>query len=129
MNNGAPANGQTSRPNENFNRNDNSRPNQNSDNNRPNQNFNRNNNPPNQNFNRPNENSNRNENRPTQNGNASENRSESHVTYAPPVRARDQNYDVHPPRNNSRTNAAPRTNARPSASKPSKPPKGNGKPR
>lgn len=129
MNNGAPANGQTSRPNENFNRNDNNRQNQNLDNNRPNQNFNRNNNPPDQNFNRPNENSNRNDNRPNQNGNASENRPESHVTYAPPVRARDQNYDVHPPRNNSRTNAAPRTNAHPSAPKPSKPPKGNGKPR
>lgn len=79
-NNGAPANGQMSRPNNGFN-------------NSPNQNFDRNN------------------NRPNGNGNA--NRPESHVRYAPPVRARDQNYDVHPPRNNPRPAAESKPRSQP----------------
>lgn len=115
----------------------------NRDANRPNQNFDRNNNRPNDNPNRPNDNFNRNNSQPNDNANRRGNaqpeyqpQPQPQVRYAPPVRARDQNYDVHPPRNNSRTNAAPRQGGgggRPSPppkseSKPqSKPPKGNGR--
>lgn len=103
--------------------------------NAPNQNFDRNNNRPNENPNRPNENLNRNNNPPNENVNRPGNAQPTYrpqqpqVRYAPPVRARDQNYDVHPPRN-SRTNAAPRNNGggHPSAPKSQpKPSKGNGR--
>ncbi|HEV2205568.1 MAG TPA: DUF6600 domain-containing protein, partial [Candidatus Acidoferrales bacterium] len=133
------------RPNENPN---NGRPNENP--NRPNDNFDRNNNRPNENPNRPNgnpsrpnDNFNRNNNPPNENVNRPANAQPAYqpppqpqVRYAPPVRARDQNYDVHPPRNNSRVNTAPRQGGgggRPSPppkSEPkpqSKPPKGNGR--
>ncbi len=147
--NGTLANGQANRPNEGFNQENGSRPNQNF--NRANDNFNR----PNEN--QPNDGSNRNNNiRTNQNENRqfnppenrpNENRPEvtrpenpqSHVRMAPPVRARDQNYDVHPPRN-SRPASQPRASrpSQPRASHPSQSrathsasakPKGNGKSR
>jgi Family of unknown function (DUF6600) len=55
------------------------------------------------------------------------NQPESHVRYAPPVRARDQNYDVHPPLNR-RPAAQPRNESRPQ-SKPEGKPKSESKPK
>jgi hypothetical protein len=61
--------------------------------------------------------------------NVQQNRPESHVRFAPPVKARDQNYDVHPPRNNARSKpeSQPKNGGnKPAPKSKSKPPKGNG---
>jgi hypothetical protein len=85
--------------------------------------------PPNERVNQPNQGFNPKENRGNQNQNGEynaqpQNQPESHVRFAAPVRARDQNYDVHPPRNTSKPQ--PRTEKAPPKSE-SKP-KSEGKP-
>jgi hypothetical protein len=45
--------------------------------------------------------------------------------FSPPVKANDNNYDVHPPLNQNKPQAQPRQDNRPAPSKESKPPKDN----
>src|SRR5579863_1990189 len=72
---------------------------------------------------RSNDNVDRNNTRTNENlnrGSGSPNQPESHVRLAPPVRERDQNYDVHPPLN-QRPTAQPRNEGRPQPKTESKP--------
>jgi hypothetical protein len=85
-------------------------------------------NPENGNLTRPNQTFERGNGQPNGTGNRDYNSApESHVRYAPPVRARDQNYDVHPPLN-QRPAAQPRNESKPQPKSESKP-KPEGKPR
>jgi hypothetical protein len=86
----------------------------------PSENLNRNNNPPNENFNR--NNGRPNEDRGAQYKALPPNQPESHVRYAPPVREKDQNYDVHPPLNR-KPEAAPRPERQPKPESKPKPQK------
>ena len=103
---------------------------------RPNEQFNRNNNQQNQGFNRNENRVNQNQNRPytppTQNQQHEaqpQNPPESHVRFAPPVSVRGRSYDVHPPRNTSRTIQSPQRRSASPQPKPESKPKPEGKPR